>query len=563
MNKKWVCSEIDEEKVKAVKEKNNLTDLVASILVGRNIIDEDKIKVFLNPTRNDFYDPFLLDGVREAVDRIIEAIDKKERIIIYGDYDVDGITSICVLKQFLEDRGIQVSQTIPNRLDEGYGLNKEAIKRISEEEYNLMITVDCGISGIEEIEYANSLGIQTIITDHHEPLDILPNAIAVIDPKIKSNKYPFNQLAGVGVVFKLIQAISKKLELDEKDYLKYLDLVAIGTISDIVPLIDENRVIAKLGLKLVEVTKNIGLKTLLSSLGYQKMNSMAISFGVAPRINACGRMGQAEEALKLFLTKDILEAQTLTNELNEYNRIRQEIEKKIYEDAILKIEQDNIKDKNCIVLAGENWHHGVIGIVASKITDMYFKPSILICMDEEEGKGSGRSIPGFDLHNALCKTSGYLKKYGGHEMAVGLSLYKENFENFKRVFEEHANSCNLDEIIPIINIDKQITSKELTVNNVKDLENLEPYGELNKCPMFLFKNLKIDSIRSLTEGKHMKLTLKSENGNVITAMGFNMGYRAEEFLIDDRVDIVGTLEINSFNGVENVQFNLKDIMKSL
>ena len=288
MNKKWVYCGIDENKVKEVKEKNNLTDLVASILVGRNILNEDEIKVFLNPTRNDFYDPFLLDGMKEAVDRIIEVIDKKERIIIYGDYDVDGITSICVLKQFLEDRGIEVAQTIPNRLEEGYGLNKEAIKRIAEEKYNLMITVDCGISGIEEIEYANSLGIQTIVTDHHEPLAVLPEAIAVIDPKIKTNKYPFNQLAGVGVVFKLIQAISQRLELDEKEYLKYLDLVAIGTISDIVPLIDENRVIAKLGLKLVEVTKNIGLKTLLSSLGYQKMNSMTISFGVAPRINACG-----------------------------------------------------------------------------------------------------------------------------------------------------------------------------------------------------------------------------------------------------------------------------------
>ena len=277
-----------------------------------------------------------------ATNRIIKAIENKERIIIYGDYDVDGITSICVLKQFLENRGLEVCQTIPNRLDEGYGLNKDAIKRIADENHTLMITVDCGISGIEEIEYANSLGIQTIVTDHHEPLDELPNAVAVIDPKRKDNKYPFNQLAGVGVVFKLIQAISNKLNLDEKEYLKYLDLVAIGTISDIVPLVNENRVIAKLGLKLVEVTKNIGLKTLLSSLGYQKINSFAISFGVAPRINACGRMGEAEEALKLFLTKDISEAQELTNKLNEYNRIRQEIEKKIYEDAISKIEKDNM-----------------------------------------------------------------------------------------------------------------------------------------------------------------------------------------------------------------------------
>ena len=563
MKKKWVCNEIDVEKVNEIKEKHNLNDLLASILVKRNILKDHEINVFLEPTRNDFYDPFLLQDMNVAVDRIIKAIERKEKIIIYGDYDVDGITSICVLKQFLEERGIEVAQTIPNRLDEGYGLNKEAIDRIAKEKYTLMITVDCGISGIDEIEYANSLGIETIVTDHHEPLDILPNAIAVIDPKIKNNNYSFNQLAGVGVVFKLIQAISQKLQLDEKEYLKYLDLVAIGTISDIVPLIDENRVIAKLGLKLVEVTKNLGLKTLINSLGYQKINSITISFGVAPRINACGRMGQAEEALRLFLTDDILEAQTLTNQLNEYNRVRQEIEKKIYEDAIEKIENNNIKDNNCIVLSGENWHHGVIGIVASKITDMYFKPSILICMEDEEGKGSGRSVPGFDLHNALCKTSNYLQKYGGHEMAVGLSLHKKDFENFKKSFEEYANSCNLEEIIPIINIDKQVTDKELTVENVKDLAKLEPFGEANKCPMFLYKNLKVDSIRSLTEGKHMKLTLKTDTNNLITAIGFNMGERAEEFLIGDKVDIVGTLELNSFNGMTNVQFNLKDIMKSL
>ena len=563
MNKKWVCKEIDVEKVNEIKEKYNVTNLVANILVGRNILKEDDIKVFLNPTRNDFYDPFLLPDMEIAVDRIIKAINNKERIIIYGDYDVDGITSICVLKQFLIDRGIEVFETIPNRLDEGYGLNKDAIDRIAADKHTLMITVDCGISGIEEIEYANSLGIETIVTDHHEPLDVLPNAIAVIDPKIKTSKYPFNQLAGVGVVFKLIQAISKKINLDEKEYLKYLDLVCIGTISDIVPLIDENRVIAKLGLKLVEVTKNIGLRTLLNSLGYQKINSMCISFGVAPRINACGRMGQAEEALKLFLTKDIVEAQNLTDKLNEYNRVRQEIEKRIYEDAIHKIEKDNMKENGCIVLAGEDWHHGVIGIVASKITDMYFKPSILICIEGEQGKGSGRSIPGFDLHNALCKTSKHLQKYGGHEMAVGLSLNKDNFEEFKKDFEEYTNSCNVDEIIPIINIDKQVTDKELVLENIKDLEKLEPYGEANKMPLFMYKNLKVDSIRSLTEGKHMKLTLKTDNNNVIVAMGFNMGHRAEEFLIGDKVDIVGTLEINSFNGLESVQFNLRDIMKSL
>lgn len=426
-----------------------------------------------------------------------------------------------------------------------------------------MITVDCGISGIDEVEYANSLGIQTIVTDHHEPLDELPNAIAVIDAKIKTNKYPFNQLAGVGVVFKLIQAIGIKLNLEEKEYLKYLDLVCIGTISDIVPLVDENRVIAKLGLKLVEKTKNIGLKTLLDSIGYKQINSMSVSFGIAPRINACGRMGHADEALKLFLTKDKNEAIKLTNMLNDYNKTRQDIEKTIFDEALLKIKNEHLDEQSAIVVSGDNWHHGVIGIVSSKITDMYFKPSILICFEENNGKGSGRSIPGFDLHKALCETSSFLSKYGGHAMAVGLSLEKNNYNTFKKSFLEYVDEQNIGDIIPIINIDKQVTYKDLSINNVRDLEKLEPFGESNKPPLIAYKNLKIDSIRVLTEGKHLKLTLKTEKNNIIKAIGFNLGYRAEEFLIGDKIDIVGVLEINSFNGIETVQFNLKDIMKSI
>ncbi len=563
MYKKWVYNNVDENEVTKIKEKYQISELLATILVGRNIVEDSKIKVFLEPTRKDFYDPFLLPDMEKAVERLIKAIDNNEKLMIYGDYDVDGITSISVLKKFLEDRGLKVGTHIPNRLDEGYGLNKDAINTIYEDGYKLMITVDCGISGIEEVEYANSLGIETIITDHHEPLDNLPNALAVIDPKIKNSKYPFNQLAGVGVVFKVIQAIGIKLNLDEKEYLKFLDLVCIGTISDIVPLVDENRVIAKLGLKLVEVTQNIGLKTLLNSIGYSKINSMSVSFGIAPRINACGRMGHADEALKLFLTNSKQEAEVLTENLNNYNKTRQEIEKKIFEEALAKIEEEDFSNKDAIVIAGDNWHHGVIGIVSSKITDMYFKPSILICFDGENGKGSGRSIIGFDLHKALCETSQYLEKYGGHEMAVGLSLLKSNFESFKEAFQKYAEESNIKDIIPIINIDKLITEKDLNIKAVKELEKLEPFGEANKCPLIAYKNLKIDSIRVLTEGKHMKLTLKTENNNIITAMGFNMGYRAEEFLIGDRVDIVGALEINSFNGMENIQFNLKDIMKSI
>lgn len=561
MNKKWECYNNNNEEVEKIANEFNVSKLLATILSNKKISKKEDIEKFLNPTRNDFHDPFLMPDMKIAVDRIIKAIEIKEKIMIYGDYDVDGITSITVLKQFLEDRGIVADTYIPNRLDEGYGLNKKAIDEIAKQNYTLMITVDCGISGIEEVEYANSLGIETIITDHHEQAEIIPNALAVVDAKRKDNKYPFNQLAGVGVVFKLIQAIGFSLGLEEKEYLKYLDLVCVGTISDIVPLVDENRVIAKLGLKLVEVTRNLGLKTLLDTVGYKKIDSITISFGVAPRINACGRMGYQEEALKLFLTKNQEEAKEISNKLNEYNKERQDKEKRIFAEAIEKIEQGE-KDKSCIILGNENWHHGVIGIVASKVTDMYFKPSILICFEEQgEGKGSGRSIPGFDLHEALTKCDKYIEKFGGHSMAIGITVKKENFEKFKKEFEEYAKNSNIDKIIPIIYIDEEITLKDINLKAVQELQLLEPFGEGNKMPLFLYKNLKIDSIRALSEGKHLKLTLKDDN-MVIDAIGFNMGEYTNEYLIGDRVDIVGNLEINSFNGVDKVQINLKDIRRS-
>ena len=561
MNKKWECYNLDNEKVEELVKKRHITNLLASILVNRGIIDGEKINVFLNPTRKDFYNPFLMPDMEIAVKRIVKAIENKEKIMIYGDYDADGITSITVLKKYLNEIGLKTGEYIPNRLNEGYGLNKDAISKIYNDGYKLMITVDCGISGLEEVDYANSLGMEIIITDHHEPAEKLPEAIAVIDAKRKDNKYPFNQLAGVGVVFKLIQAISTELKLEEKEYLKYLDLVCIGTISDIVPLVDENRVIAKLGLKLIEKTKNIGLKTLLNIADLKKIDSNAISFGVAPRINACGRMGFQEEALQLFLTEDSGEATKIAKRLVQFNQERQAKEKQIFEEVIEKIEKDN-KDKKCIVLAEENWHHGIIGIVASKITEIYYKPSILICLEGDKGKGSGRSIPGFDLYTALTKCSDYIEKFGGHSMAIGITIKKENFEKLKEAIEKYAQESNISDIMPIINIDKEIKLKNINIEEVKSLELLEPFGEGNKMPLFLLRNLKIDSIRALSGGKHLKLTLKQDN-NIVDAIGFNMGDLSKEYLLGDKVDVVGTIEINSFGNKENIQINLKDIRKAM
>ncbi len=562
MNKKWQLNEVNDELADKIANEFNISKIVASIIANKGLKDNNEIEVFLHPRRGDFHDPFLMPDMDKAVARIIQAIDNKEKVAIYGDYDVDGITSSTVLHRFLEERGLHTDIYIPNRLNEGYGLNKKEIEAIAETKHTLIITVDCGITGYDEIEYAKTFGIDTVVTDHHEPPEKLPDAIAVVDCKRKDNKYPFNGLAGVGVAFKLTQALAIKLNLPEESYLKYLDIVCVGTISDIVPLVDENRTISKLGLRLVKQTRNIGLKVLLESIGYKKIDSNTISFGIAPRINACGRMGHEKEALKLFLTNNIEEAKQITQKLNEYNLQRQEIEKRIFDEAQELMQNPEEQKLPCIVLRKENWHHGVIGIVSSKITDMYFKPSILMCIEDKEAKGSGRSIPGFDIHEALENCKENIKQFGGHSMAIGITIDNDKFNDFKNQIEEYAESKQISEIVPVLNIDEKVQLKNINLSDIKDLELLEPFGEANKPPIFQINNLKIESIRTLTQGKHLKLDVKEENTR-FSAIGFNLGNLANDYKIGDKVNIAGFLEINSFNGMDSIQINIKDIMKSI
>ena len=557
MIKKWKVREADEIRAKEISEKFDISMLTSNIIANKNLSDEE-IEVYLNPVRSNLHDPFQLPDMRLAVDRIIKAINENEKIIIYGDYDADGITSTTVLKRFFSDRGIEVETYIPNRLDEGYGLNKNAIEEIAEKGFKLIITVDCGITAIEEVELGKKLGIDIIITDHHETLDDLPKAIAVVDAKRKDNKYPFKGLAGCGVAFKLTQALCKELDLNENECLKYLDIVTIGTISDIVPLVDENRVITKLGLKLVAITKNLGLKALLEITKYKKIDSTTVSFGISPRINACGRMGHQEDALNLFLTNDPIEARKLAKKIEEYNKERQDIEKNIYNEAKEIIEKDYL-DKPSIVIGKEGWHHGVIGIVSSKITEEYYKPSILVCFENEEAKGSGRSIPGFDLHEAITKCSTYLTNCGGHSMAIGLSLEKKNFEKFKEEFENYSNEKLIEDQIPEMEIDEVLTSQDLELNAVNELKMLEPFGEANSEPIVMYKNIKIESIRTLSEGKHLKLSLKDDGNILLDAIGFNMGSLASTYQIGDKIDVAGNIGINSYNNVERVQIVLRDM----
>lgn len=559
MNKKWKLKENDNSRISDISKKFNLTYIISQKLAEKNLSDEE-IEVFLNPTRKDFHNPFDMPDMEKAVDRILSAIDNKEKIVVYGDYDADGITSTTIIKRFMQDRGIEVGTYIPNRLDEGYGLNEEAIREIASNKYKLMITVDCGITAVKEVELAKSLGIDVIITDHHEVPEELPNAIAVVDAKRKDNKYPFNGLAGCGVAFKLIQALSIKLNLNENEWLKYIDIACIGTISDIVPLIDENRVIAKLGLMLVKVTRNVGLKTLIDMIGVKKIDSTFISFGISPRINACGRMGHQLDALELFLTNDPIEARRLASKLEEYNRQRQDIEKKIFNEALELTDKE--KDEPCIVIGKEGWHHGVIGIVSSKITELTFKPSILVCFEGEDSKGSGRSIPRFDLHKAVYSCKEYLTACGGHSMAIGLSLKTKNFNSFKNAIINYAKTEKIENIEPELLIDEEINTDNISINEIDKISLLEPFGESNSMPVVLYKNLKIISIRTLSDGKHLKLVLLDGN-NYIDAIGFSMGELAQKYQIGDKVDIVGNISVNRFKDLENVQITLKDIRTSI
>ena len=560
MKKSWKYEKQSEEEVKRICEKFEVSPLVAKIIVNRKFNSDEEINNYLNPDISKIYNPYLMEDMDKAVERIKKAIDNKERVVVYGDYDVDGITSITVLKKYFKDLGLDVDTYLPNRLDEGYGLNIAAIDKIANQKDTLIITVDCGISAIDEIDYANSKGLEVIVTDHHECGEVLPNAVAIINPKRPNTQYPFAQLAGVGVAFKLIQAISIKLGLPEESYLKYIDIVCIGTIADIVPLIDENRIIAKYGLQKFENTKNIGMKALIEKCGFNRIDSGIISFGLSPRINACGRIRDPQKALDLFLVEDEKEAQILAAELDDANMERQNIERKIFESAKERIENSNIKNDPIIVLGDDNWHHGVIGIVASKLVDLYSKPCILVCFEGDEGKSSGRSLPHFDLFNAVSSTADLLERFGGHEMAVGLTIKRENFEEFRKKLIEYTAERIKGEYVNEITVDTVVKSNDISLDVVDELKKLEPFGEKNPVPIFLYKNMKIEAIRTLSNDRHLKLSLK-DNQYIYDAIGFNLGDLKNNFLCGNKVDVVHTLEINEFNGVKKVQLNVKDIMK--
>lgn len=561
MQSVWNVKKYDEELVERISKKHKITNIAAKLLISRGI-QEEKIDNFLNGTIEDIKDPFLIKDMEKLVDRVDMAIKNKEKICIYGDYDVDGITSITIMYKFLTNLGANVIYYLPDRLIEGYGINNNALSEIKKKGVNLVITVDCGITAVEETEYARSIGLDMCITDHHECSDILPDAIAIVNPKQKGDKSDFKMHAGVGVAFKCLMAIAKKYNLDKESYLKYLDIVAIGTISDIVPLLDENRIISRFGLEKIRQTNNIGLKALINLLKFNDIDSTMISFGVAPRINACGRMGKAGVAVELLLEQDENKAELIAKKLDMLNTKRQQVEKEIFEEALKEINDKNLDQNASIVLYNPNWHNGVIGIVASRLVSIYYKPIILLTKEQGVIRGSGRCQVGASLYEILTSCKELLIQFGGHELAAGLSIEEENIEKFKEKFESVVKEKSKGISEQIIDIDTEITVKDLNLQLLKDIHRLKPYGQSNKQPLFIYKGLKIDSIRTLKEDKHLKLTLR-DGKFLIEGLAFSQGNRRDELRIGDKVDVVCNVELNSYNSPKTIQLVIQDFKKSL
>ena len=561
MQKVWNVKKYDSEYVEKIKKDFNISDILARLIIARDI-EYDKINNFLHGTLKDIKDPFLMKDMEKLVNRVKEALEKKERICIYGDYDVDGITSITIMYKFLKSLGADVIYYLPDRLIEGYGVNNGALDEIKSRGATLIITVDCGITAIDETAYAKKIGLDMCITDHHECAEVLPDAIAIVNPKQKDDMSEFKYHAGVGVAFKCLMAIASFYGLSSESYLKYLDIVAIGTISDIVSLTDENRIISKYGLEMMKNTKNVGLKALIDLLNFKEIDSTMVSFGIAPRINACGRMGKACVAVELLLEQDETKAKKIAEDLDMLNSKRQQVEKEIFEQALEKIKKEDMEKRASIVLYDENWHNGVIGIVASRLVNMYYKPVILLTKEQDVIRGSGRCQLGISLYDTLTECKDLLVQFGGHELAAGLSIEENKIKLFSEKFENVIKEKYNGKIEQIIEIDTEIKVTDLNVNLIKDIYTLRPYGQSNKLPVFLYKNLKIASIRTLKEDKHLKLTLK-DNKFLIEALAFSQGDRRDEIQIGDKIDVVCNVEINSYNTPKTIQLIVQDFKKSV
>lgn len=556
MKTNWKIKNNNEVAVQQLMDSIGVSRVMASILSARGYNSAKSAELFINPMNNQEYDPFLLTDMSKAVDRINKAFANNETIGIIGDYDVDGITATAVLFKYFKSKNIHVEYHIPARDGEGYGINNATIENFKNIGCSLIISVDCGITAISEVEYAKSIGIDVIITDHHKCGEEIPDAIAVVNPKRNNDNYPFPHLSGVGVAYKLVQALGNSINTDE-----YTAFTALGTLSDMMPVVDENRKIISSGLKNISNGINIGISKLVEKSGVQlsSFNSYSVSFIVAPRMNAAGRMETAETALKLLLEEDENKASDIAEKLCALNKERQDTEADIYNQAVTMVDNDpSYKDDKILVLFDENWHQGVIGIVAAKLTEKYHKPSILFTSANNTGKGSGRSINGFSIHKAVSDCQNLLTKLGGHEYAVGLGIDIQNIPLFRAKINEN-NSDVIFEDKTII-IDSEIYPHELSLGIAREVHSIEPFGEGNPQPIFVMKNVLFEEVR-LVKDKHTKIGLKYNN-LFFDAIFYNKKPDEIDANLHDKIDVVFTVGINEYNGMENLQIVIKDISLS-
>lgn len=592
--KKWLLKTSSTPEIdlacRKIAEGLGINPVIAKLLYSRGYKDVAAAKKFLYMETEVLSDPMMMADMGSAVERVSRAVKNREKITVYGDYDVDGVTAVCTLYLYLKSHGADIDYYIPNRIGEGYGVSESAITNLANNGTKLIITVDTGITADAEVEFAKSIGVDFVITDHHECRQVLPDACAVVNPHREDCASTFKELAGVGVVFKFICACEQHFsgessaKVTRKIISEYADLVAIGTIADVMPIKEENRLIVSYGLRMMDNTKRVGLAAIIEAASgkndaqrganrkkRQKITSGYIGYTLAPRINAAGRIRTASMAVELFLSENYDRAYAIAEELCEANKERQNEENKIMQEAYRKIEENGYDRMHVIVLDADTWHHGVIGIVSSRITEKYGRPSILVSFEgnnseepspEDVGKGSGRSIKGMNLVDALCHCREELVKFGGHELAAGLSVTRGNLELFRTKINEYAETVLTEEnMVPTVDADLEIPLSEVNIDLAENLRILEPYGVGNPVPNFIIRSATVTEMSAVSEGKHTRFVF-SDDSHTVPAMFFSRSPSSLGLYIGDKVDILFNIDINEWAGRRNAQLIVRDIKQS-
>lgn len=551
-----------EEKIKQLAQALNVEDFVATLLVQRGIETFEDAKRFFRPTLNDLNDPYLMKDMDKAVERIETAIANQENILVFGDYDVDGTTAVSLVSSYLKTYYPNVATYIPDRYDEGYGISFKGIDFADDNGFSLIIALDCGIKSIDHIAYAKERNIDFIICDHHRPGEFLPDAVAILDPKRNDCNYPYDELCGCGIGFKLIQALGTNRNQTIDDLIPYLDLVAAAIAADIVPMTGENRVLAYFGLQVINSEPRPGIKALIFQLKKQTLDITDVVFIIAPRINAAGRIKHGNHAVELLTEFDFEQAQQFASEIETYNSERKDLDKQITKEALQQIEKNKEQKRFTSVVFQENWHKGVIGIVASRLIETYYRPTLVFTKSGDKYAASARSVKGFDVYNALEACSEYLEQFGGHMYAAGMTLKEENYQLFKDAFEKEVEkTIHPDMLTQEISVDAEINFTDITPKLTRILKQFEPFGPQNMTPVFLTKNIKDTGYGKPMgqEEEHLKLFVKQNNSEGIPAIGFGLGNKFDVTTHQKPFQAVYSIDENEWKGQLSLQLRLKDI----